>query len=68
MPGRTARAAHGAQPDPVDAALAAALEGAAAAGAWDTVQVLARELQARREARAAVVSLDAERARRERPR
>ena len=50
--------------DPVELALATALEQAAQAQQWQTVEVLSRELTARREARAAVVSLDAERARR----
>jgi hypothetical protein len=49
--------------DVVEEALAAALQGATAAGEWTTVAQLARELQARREARAAsnVVRLDAAR-------
>lgn len=51
--------------DPVEAALAAALKGATAAGEWTTVAQLARELEARREARAGVLSLDAARAKRE---
>ena len=50
--------------DPVEAALADALTRAASAGQWDAVATLARELQARREARAAVVDLDVERHRR----
>ena len=51
--------------DVVEAALAAALQGATAAGEWTTVAQLARELQARRESRNAsnVVRLDAHRAR-----
>jgi hypothetical protein len=52
------------QLDPVEMALAEALKGSTAAEQWETVGVLARELQARREARAGVVQLDAERARR----
>ena len=54
----------------VEAALAAALEQAAAAGKWSTVEVLAAELKARRLARSApeVVSLDTERAKRTRRR
>ena len=51
-------------PDPVELALADALKGATEAGAWDTVAQLARELQARREARAGVVKLDDQRRRR----
>jgi hypothetical protein len=50
--------------DPVEAALAEALSKAAAAGAWEVVGQLARELEARRKARGAVVDLEAERARR----
>jgi integrase len=51
--------------DPVEAALGAALERASASGEWSVVATLARELEARRQARAAVVSLDAVRRRRE---
>jgi hypothetical protein len=54
--------------DVVEAALAEALRGATAAGQWTVVAQLARELEARREARAGVVALDAERAKRERTR
>jgi hypothetical protein len=43
----------------VDAALAKALEQAAAAGRFDVVALLAGELQARLLARAGVVTLDA---------
>jgi hypothetical protein len=50
--------------DPIEAAVAEALRGATAAGQWSVVAQLARELEARREARAGVVRLDAERARR----
>jgi hypothetical protein len=56
--------------DPVEAALAVGIEAAALAlskgmpGALETMQALASELQARREARANVVRLDDERARR----
>jgi hypothetical protein len=50
--------------DAVEAALADALRGATAAGQWETVAALARELQARREARAGTVDLNAERTRR----
>jgi hypothetical protein len=39
-------------PDPVELALATALERASAAGQWTAVELLARELQARRRARA----------------
>jgi hypothetical protein len=53
--------------DPVEVALADALSRASAAGEWSTVAQLARELEARREASAGVVRLDAARAaRRER--
>jgi integrase len=52
--------------DPVEQALADALQRAAAAGQWNAVEVLTRELGARREARAGVVRLDLERGRRER--
>jgi len=38
--------------DPVEAALADALRRAAEAGQWSTVEVLAKELEARREAQA----------------
>jgi hypothetical protein len=56
--------------DPVERALARAAELAAAAGEWDTVRELSRELGERRRARAApdVASLDDERARREKER
>lgn len=54
--------------DPVEAALAEALTRAASAGQWQTVEVLSRELTARREGRAGVVALGVERARRERTR
>jgi hypothetical protein len=50
--------------DVVDAALSVALERASAAGEWSTVAILARELEARRVARAGVVQLEVERARR----
>jgi hypothetical protein len=49
--------------DPVEAALAKALEGATAAGQWSTVAQLARELEERRKAHADVVSLATVRAR-----
>jgi hypothetical protein len=51
--------------DPVEIALATALERASAAGQWTSVELLARELEARRRARGAVVDLDAERAKRD---
>jgi integrase len=54
----------GSEPDPVEAALAAALEGATRAGQWSVVAQLARELEARRQARAGVVDLARERAKR----
>ena len=44
--------------DPVEAALATALEGATAAGEWSTVAQLARELEARRKSRSGVIQLD----------
>jgi integrase len=50
--------------DPVEAALAAALKGATEAGEWSVVAQLARELEARRQARAGVVDLEHARARR----
>jgi hypothetical protein len=52
--------------DPVELALATALDRASAAGQWTVAEVLARELEARRKARAGVVQLDAERRRRDR--
>ena len=51
-------------PDVVEAALAQALVQAAAAGQWDTVSVLARELEARRRSRSCAVDLASERAKR----
>ena len=53
--------------DAVEAALAEALRRASEAGQWDVVATLARELQARREARAGVVDLEAARKRRGMP-
>ena len=50
--------------DPVETALATALEGASAAREWALVGQLARELEARRLARAQVPTLDEARARR----
>jgi hypothetical protein len=50
---------------PVEAALADALTRAAQAEQWGTVETLARELTARRKARANVVQLDAARKRRD---
>jgi len=50
--------------DVVEAALADALTRAAAAGQWTTVEVLSRELTARREATAAVIDLGAARCKR----
>lgn len=50
--------------DAVELALATALERASAAGQWTVVEVLARELEARRKARSAVVDLAEERAKR----
>jgi hypothetical protein len=55
------------QADGVEAALAKALEGATAAGRWDVVSQLARELEARRLASSGAIDLACERARR-RPR
>lgn len=52
--------------DPVEAALATALQGATQAGEWSTVAQLARDLEERRKARAGVVELDVERERRRR--
>jgi hypothetical protein len=50
--------------DPVEAALAAALEAATAACRWDVVAQLARELEARRLASAGAIDLAGERAKR----
>jgi hypothetical protein len=52
--------------DPVEAALATALERASAAADWQTVRALAAELEARRKARSApgIVDLEAERVKR----
>jgi len=50
--------------DPVETALAEALRNAAAESQWAAVETLSRELTARREARAGVVQLAAERKRR----
>jgi hypothetical protein len=52
--------------DPVELALATALDRASAAGQWTVAEVLARELEARRKARAGVVQLDAARRKRDR--
>ena len=52
--------------DPVEAALGEALARASAAGAWTAVEALSAELRARREARARVVVLAVERAKRRR--
>jgi hypothetical protein len=43
--------------DPVKAALAVALTASSAAGQWSTVEILTRELEARRRSRAGVVDL-----------
>jgi hypothetical protein len=45
--------------DPVELALATALERASAAGQWTAVEVLARELEGRRRARDGVAVLEA---------
>lgn len=50
----------------VEGALAEALRGAVEAGQWTVVELLGRELEARRKARAEVVDLDTERRRRTR--
>jgi hypothetical protein len=50
--------------DPVEAALAKAIGEAATAGRFDVVALLAKELEARRLARANVVALDYARAKR----
>ena len=55
-----------AQADEVEKALAEALLRASRAEAWDAVRALTDELRARRAARAGVVDLEAERARRDR--
>ena len=59
---------RGSGADPYDAALRAALNGATRDGDWELVEALAGRLRVRQEqrARAAVVDLDQERARRER--
>ncbi len=59
--------AHGQHVDPIEAALARALELAATANEWGVVSVLAAQLEARRRARQApgIPDLDAERARRQ---
>jgi hypothetical protein len=46
--------------------MATALERASAAGQWTAVEVLAREIEARRKARAGVVQIEAGRRRRDR--
>jgi hypothetical protein len=52
--------------DPIEAALAKALEGATAAGRWDAGAQLARELEARRlEGHPNVVAIQPRRARKE---
>jgi len=51
--------------DPVELALATALERASVAGEWTSVEILARQLEARQKARQGVVSLADERARRD---
>jgi ribulose 1,5-bisphosphate carboxylase large subunit-like protein len=50
--------------DPVEAALAVALERASLVGQWTVVEVLARELEARRKARSGVVDMAQARAKR----
>ncbi len=52
--------------DPIETALGDALTKASAAGEWSLVAQLARELEARRAARAGAVDLAAERRRRDR--
>jgi hypothetical protein len=59
--GPTSGPSAGPAGDDVEAALAKALEQAAAAGRFDVVALLAGELQARRLARSDVVALDAKR-------
>jgi hypothetical protein len=54
----------GSAADAVEAALAAGIERACAAGEWAAVQTLVQELEVRRKARSSVVSLDTERRRR----
>jgi hypothetical protein len=53
--------------DAAEAAIAEALTRASEAGQWEVVATLARELQARREARAGVVDLEMARKRRGTP-
>jgi hypothetical protein len=55
----------GSTPDVVEAALAAGIERASAAGEWAAVHALVQELEVRRNARSSVVSLDTGRRRRE---
>ena len=59
---------NGEAPESVEDALAVALAAASAAGRWDVVAQLARELEARRLAASGAVDLADERARRARPR
>lgn len=66
LTGRSIESDHGNEGvDPVEHALAEALQRAALAGEWEAVSSLTAELRARRDARAGVVNLDAERAKRE---
>lgn len=65
----SAKTPRGESSDPVEAALAGALERASAAGQWSTVEALAKELGERRRAResagrADVIDLEVERAKR----
>jgi hypothetical protein len=62
--GRATADTTAAQVDAVEVALAEALQRAAVAGAFDAVAAITAELKARREARANVVVLSAERAKR----
>jgi hypothetical protein len=62
---RLASVPFAAEPADVGVTLARALEAAAAAGKWDVVSQLAREIEARRLDAAGVPKLDAERRKRE---
>jgi hypothetical protein len=65
IPDQNPRAVAGAVIDAVESALAEAIKGATSAGEWATVAALAKELEARRLARAAnVVEIDAARSQR----
>ena len=62
---RDAKLASNVDVDPVEHALADALRKAANASQWSVVEILSRELGARREARAGVVDISSARKRRD---